>query len=384
MNFPRRFLRVPRTRPFGRGVGLLVSCLLISGFLYAGSIVIPRAGGAEPLVYALPEPVSFRRRSLPVFIMRKDRSVVRHGTAEFAPGDHVLVDIFDSVNTEQPEKMEALLFDSGIPVLWAAVSNASQEELSRRISLVQEEGATAVKRVATSQVFIEDYRPRLSAMLAQSLAAAWKNPGTQASFKAFLEDSDPVLRAFVANSVRQILLERLGATLWKMAQTNWTKAFGLPFGYELDYGPVLEEVFGLLKDPDIRRMLLAFGNERLASPEARRLIEHMAIITIDGLLKDPRFPALITEMAGDERLRDMLRPFGEAVASLAGNLPRLLGGLGNENNLNPLAAYVFRAFALGVESPLILYVTPDERRRIARLEGQVGIRLVRLGEGDPA
>lgn len=371
------------TRPFGRGSGLVVSCALVAGFVYTGSTVFPRADVTEPLVYLSSDPISFKRSSLPVFLMQADRNVVRHGTAELAPGNHVVVDTFDSMKAQQPGKMEALLFESGLPVLWAATSAESHDELNRRISLVQEEGAMAVKRVITSQTFVEHYRPRLSAMLAQSLAAAWKAPHTQVVFEAFLKDSDPVLRAFIADDIKDILLDRLSATLWEMARTNWSNALGIPFGYEIDYGPALEAVTGILRDPGLRRALLAFGNDRLASHDLRQFLEHMVVSMTDGMLKDPGFPALVAEMMGDQRLRDMLRPFGEAVASLAGSLPRLLGGLGGENSLNPLAAHVFRAFALGVESPLVLYLTPDDRRRIAQFGGQTGISLMPLGNRDP-
>jgi len=372
------------TRPFGRASGLIVSSALVAGLVYAGSTVLPRAGATQPLVYLSPDPISFKRNSLPVFVMQADRNVVRHGTAEFAPGNHVIVDPFDSMDGEQSGEMEPLLFESGLPVLWAAMSAASQDELNSRIGLVQEEGARAVNRVITSKVFVEVYRPRLSAMLAQSLAAAWEDPRTQAISQAFLTDSDPVLRAFIAEDIKEILLDRLSATLWEMARTNWANALGLPLGYELDYTPVVEAVTGVLKDPAIRQTLLEFGSERLASPEMRQFLEHMAISMIDGMLKDSGFPALVAEMTGDTRLRDLLRPFGEAVTSLAGSLPRLLGGLGGQSSLNPLAAHVFRAFALGVESPLVLYVTPDDRRRITRFGGQGGVGLIPLSKGGPA
>src|SRR5690606_25158180 len=101
----------------------------------------------------------------------------------------------------------------------------------------------------------------------------------------------------------------------------------------IDYGPILEAVTGILRDPGLRRALLAFGSDRLASHDLRQFLEHMVVSMTDGMLKDPGFPALVAEMMGDQRLRDMLRPFGEAVASLAGSLPRLLGGLGGENSL---------------------------------------------------
>ena len=381
------FPRLPRflfTRPFGRGIGLVVSCALVAGFVHTGNVVLPRANGPEPVAYVSPVPLSFKRSSLPVFVMQADRSVVRHGTAELAPGDQVLVTRFESARASQPMALEPLLFESGLPVLWAAIPPASQDELNRRIALVQEEGARAVRRVITSQAFVETYRPRLSAMLAQSLSATWEAPRTQVVFQEFLTDSDPVLRAFIAEDIKDILLDRLSATLWEMARTNWANALGLPLGYEIDYTPVIEAVTGILRDPGIRRTLLEFGSDRLASPELRQFVEHMAVSMTDGMLKDPGFPALMAEMVGDTRLRDMLRPFGDAAASLAGSLPRLLGGLGGESSLNPLAAHVFRAFALGVESPLVLYVTPEDRRRIAQFEDQAGILLEPVAGRDPA
>src|SRR5690606_35521092 len=106
---------------------------LIAVFVYLGFGIVPRAGVASPELYRSSYELSFKRKNLPVFIMRDDRSVVRHGTARIGGDGMIEVELFGSTRMTGASPMDALLFESGLPALWAAVSDSSQAELLRQI-----------------------------------------------------------------------------------------------------------------------------------------------------------------------------------------------------------------------------------------------------------
>src|SRR5438105_7658263 len=89
------------------------SFLLILTIGYAGWIVLPhtivvdsgeayreagQTSGAGP-------------RLVPVFVMRPDHSVVRHGTAILEADGRVSINLFASTASEEPQATDALLFE---------------------------------------------------------------------------------------------------------------------------------------------------------------------------------------------------------------------------------------------------------------------------------
>ena len=261
-----------------------------------------------------------------------------------------------------------MLFRPGPAVLWAAATDASQSELKRRIAVVQDEVARTIEEIIASPVFNVTYRPMLRAILTDAVSNAWEDVRTQAALSELLATSRPALERLLAGDFQSIVVGRVNDAVWDMLQTNWLNAFGVPLGYELDYAPVLRAITDAIADPRVQEVFVAFGSDRLATDEARRLAERIAIGVIDSLLRDPRVPEVVQLMLTDPALREMVRPLSEAAVGLVGALPRHLGGLGAESTLNPLAAHVFRAMVLGEDTPLILFVTEEDRLRIERLE----------------
>jgi hypothetical protein len=229
--------------------------------------------------------------------------------------------------------------------------------------------------VITSDVFTNSYRPVLRASLTEVVSRAWEDPETQAAMEELLVSSDAEFKRVLQGDLKAIVVGRINDAVWQMLEANWLNAFGMPFGYGLDYTPVLEAVTATLVDARVQKSFMAFGSERLGTEEARRLAERIAVGVADALMRDQRVPKIVNQMFWDPQLRTLLDPFMEAVTSLIGALPRNLGGLGSESSLNPLAAHVFKAMALGERTPLVLLVTPEDRDRIERLESDAATLL---------
>jgi hypothetical protein len=64
-------------------------------------------------------------------------------------------------------------------------------------------------------------------------------------------------------------------------------------------------------------------------------------------------------------------------------VPRHLGGLGEQNDLNPLAAHVFKSMTLNAQVGFVMFVTPATRARIRQIDLDAAVPL-RLDEPSPA
>ncbi|QFR32693.1 hypothetical protein [Ancylobacter sp. TS-1] len=363
--------------------GIVVSAAIIAGFVGAAWRVLPHAPSeARVLYFREPPPATITYSgTVPVFVMKPDHSVVRHGTAEMGAGGLIRVDPFPSTINEHGNATEAILADPSLGILWAAATDTSQAELRHRISLVQDMAAQTIERVITSDVFTNDYRPVLRAMLTDAISTAWRDPRTQKAVQGLLANAEPTLRRSLNGEVREILVSRLSAAIWQMLRANWANAFGVPFGYDLDYEPAIRAMTETLADPRLQQVLLGFGRAQLETPEARQLAERLVIGTVDTLMRDRRVPATVSQMFWDVRLRAMLRPFSNSLFALASALPQHLGGLGSESTLNPLAAHVFKAFAVASRTPLILLVTPKDLERLQTMESDTAVTLQPVAAG---
>jgi hypothetical protein len=343
---------------------------LVLAIGYAGWAIVPRSSAEEAarLYEDASRPAAAVPRLLPVFVMRANHTVIRHGTAVLEADGRFSVRIFSSAVASQPEATDALLFDPNFSVLWAAASDESRSELKERLNTVQDEGARAIESIITSDVFTRSYRPVLRAILTDAVSQAWEDPKTQAAFQDVLVSSDAAFKERLRAGVEAIVIARVNDAVWDMMQSNWLNALGVPLGYSLDYTPILRAVQATFLDPRLQQVFMQFGNERLSTDEARRLAERIVIGVVDALMRDRRVPNIVSEMIWDPRLRELVAPFTDAAVALGTALPRDLGGLGAATSLNPLAAHVFKSILLGQHTPLILFVTPAERQKIERLE----------------
>ena len=88
-------------------------------------------------------------------------------------------------------------------------------------------------------------------------------------------------------------------------------------------------------------------------------------------------------MFADPLLREQVKPLADALMALAAAVPRHLGGLGQENDLNPLAGHVFKAMALTRPVGFVMFVTPATRARIRQIDPDAAVPL-RLDQPSPA
>jgi hypothetical protein len=300
--------------------------------------------------------------------MRSDQSVVRHGTAILGGDGQVSVSLFASTASEQPDATEALLFQPTVAVLWAAAPDKSRDELKQHFESLQVEAAHSFETLITSDVFTNLYRPVLAAILTDAVRQAWEDNKTQSALSDLLGSSDSAFREKMRDGLEDIVLSRIKDGVWDMLQANWLNALGVPLGYDLDYTPVTRAIGATLQDPRLQQTLMEFGSERLSTVQARKLAERIVIGVVESLINDRRVPEVVSAMFWDPRLREMARPFTDAAAGLGAALPRDLGGLGTKSSsLNPLAAHIFKSLLLGQHTPLILFVTPEERTRLEHL-----------------
>lgn len=370
-----------------RGSGLArwasagVSVLLILLIAYAGWTVIPHAVAIDSgeVYQEAGRQSTDAPRVIPVFVMRPDHSVVRHGTAILEANGRVSVNLFASTASEELQATDALLFEPTVAVLWAVAPDKARIDLKQRFEDAQQQAAKSIEALITSDVFTNLYRPVLRSILTDAVAHAWEDVKTRSAFSDLLSNSDAAFKLKLSQGMETIVVGRVRDAVWDMLETNWLNAFGVPLGYDLDYTPVSRAVATTLLDPRLQQTLMEFGTERLGTDEARRLAERIVIGAVETLMSDRRIPDVVSAMLWDPRLRELVRPFTDAAVGLGAALPRDLGGLGATATLNPLAAHVFKAVLLGQHTPLILFVNPEERARIERLAPSAAKRLRAAG-----
>jgi len=373
----------PRAQSAGQGLwrklpGLVVSLLIVVGFVAAGWRVMPHGGPAGGVRYYAAPTGRLQLSAtgtMPVFVMRRDQSAIRHGVASLEPGGAIRIEFYEEDLPELATASEALLLQPGFAALWAAASDGSQKELLKRAQAVQGQVGRTLEQVIGSDVFNREYRPVLRAILADAVTAAWDDDRSKAAFAGLLETADPLLRDMLRDEAGRILQSRLEHAFWEFIKTNWASPIYIITGDQIDYSPLSEAIQGVLRDPRLRDSLLQLGNRLLDTREAQLLSERLAIGIVDALLRDHRVPDIAAKMFWDARFRREVQPLYDALVALAGALPRHLGGLGNENTLNPLAAHVFKAMTLNGATSLIVFVTPDRRDRIERADPDAAIRL---------
>jgi hypothetical protein len=362
----------------------MVSLLIVGGFVAAGWVVVPRGGPAGSVLYyrAPAERLHLSPTgTMPVFVVRRDQSAIRHGVARLQPDGVIRVEFYQQYLPELATTSEALLFQPGFAALWAAASDGSQKELLERAQAVQGQVGQTLERVMGSAAFNQEYRPILRSILSDAVTAAWDDDRSKAAFDALLETADPMLRDMLRDEAGKILEIRLERAFWEFIKTNWASPIYVITGDKIDYTPLSEAIQGVLRDPNLRDGLLQLGNQLLDTHESRILAERLAIGIVDALLRDHRVPDVAARLFWDARFRTQVQPLYEALVALAGALPRHLGGLGNENSLNPLAAHVFKAMTLNGATSLIVYVTPDRRDRIERTDPDAAVRLLPAAHG---
>src|ERR1700720_1426698 len=143
-----------------RGSGLArwasagVSVLLILLIAYAGWTVVPHAVAIDSgeVYQEAGRQSADAPRVIPVFVMRPDHSVVRHGTAILEANGRVSVNLFASTASEELQATDALLFEPTVAVLWAVAPEKARTDLKQRFENAQQQAAKAIEALITSDI----------------------------------------------------------------------------------------------------------------------------------------------------------------------------------------------------------------------------------------
>lgn len=352
----------------GRIVGYLISAVLIAALILVGLHVLPlgaRGGDVAHFVAPPGQLYMSQAGTIPVFVMRPDREVVRHGVARPVAGGLLRVEFYETPLPAFERTSEALLVEPGLSVLWVTATPANRKRLRQRIERLQDQVGLTIERVARSDAFARTYKPRLRDILSEAVIRAWREPRSQAVVDRLMKRGVPALRETMAGEAGDVLREHLGDAVWDMLKANWRRAFGVVLGGKLDYSPVNAALVEAWRDPRLRSAVRDLGTRLLALPESRQLSERLAVSLADTLVRDARLAQVIADMTADQRLIDEVRPLSQAFYDLAGAVPANLAGLGGENDVSPLAAHVFKSLGLDSRIDLILFVTSAHEARFA-------------------
>lgn len=375
---PRQGFSPLRNERAARLVGLIAAALMIAVILSAARAVVPLPDSrSEIRLYEVPPggPVIEDWHTLPVFVMREGRGAIRHGTATLRPDGRLRVELFTTPLAEAAEATEPLLFAPDVTALWVAASDASRAELRARLVAAQDGVAHTLERIMASEAFAREYRPILREIMSDAITGAWEDPRSREAFDALAEMVRRIARYDLSSRIEAVIDDRVESAVWSFLETNWAWLPTVPFGGELDYTPLAGIVEDTLADPAFRDTVSALVLRVLELDETRLLAERMAIVAVDALLRDARIADVTAAMVADPRLRDAVQPLADEVLALVGAVPRHLGGLGNENDLNPLAAHVFKAMTLDARVGFVMYVTPERLRVIHRIAPDAGLLL---------
>lgn len=363
---------------------MVAAALMIGVILSAAQAVVPHADSrAERRVYAVPDtaPVLDPAHVLPVFVMREGRGAIRHGTAQLQPDGTLLVEFYRTPLADAAVATEPLLFEPDLTAMWVAAPDSSRHELRARLVAVQDEVAQTLERVMMSEAFTLEYRPALREIFSDALSGAWEDERTAEALGQVTAMAGRIARYDLRGPIEALLDERVEAAIWSFLEANWAWLPAVPFGVDLDYSPLATIVEDTLADPAFRETLADFAGRILDIDETRVLAERLAIGALDALLRDGRIADVAAAMLADARLHHAVQPLADEVLALGAAVPRHLGGLGDETDLNPLAAHVFKAMTLDARVGFVMFVTPERWRVIRSIAPDAALR---LAEAAPA
>jgi hypothetical protein len=378
---PRRSLPTFASERARRAAGVIAALILVFAFVRAGLSIVPHVDSdAEIRRYAIPAgaDMPLPGQVLPVFVMRDVGGPIRHGTATLDPDGALRATFFTTPVAEAAQSTAALLFDPTLMAMWAVAPEGSREELRVRFVAVQDEVMQTLERVVGSDAFVNEYRPMLREILSDALETAWGDPRTREAFDRLAAITARLARYDLRASLEAIVMAQIQNAVWSFVETNWSWLATAPFGGELDYTPLAQAVQDTISDPRVRDTLSDFAQRTLALDETRQLAERVAIVAVDTLMRDPRVAEIGAAMYNDPRLRADVQPLTSSILAMLAAIPRHLGGLGNENDLNPLAAHVFKAMTLNERVGFVMFVTPERYREIRGIAPDVAVALTEL------
>ncbi|MGQ9366058.1 hypothetical protein [Azospirillum sp. A39] len=360
--------------------------LLLLCFGAAGASVFPFATGLPEISasYRPPQPVGglLPDRAIPVYDLIGDVRTRRSGIAHMDQDGRIQVARYDGVEAADG-RSEAVLLSANVRTLWVLATDGDRAELRETAAAFVAAAREAIEGALASPVFAREYKPVLEASVARAFAGAWHAEATQDAAAAVLRIGQPMFREVVADDLRPALLERLTPAMWKAARGSAANLLDVfSEGFTLDLAPLEDAVAGALTDERVRDGTAEAVAELAATPQVQRLAEVMATELIQRLRADDRFTATLGALFGDSRFSANLAPIGPPALQLMRAAPRTLARLEEKADLNSLAADIFKSQARGLSGYVVIYMTPEQRDRIAAIDPLAPVTLApAAGEG---
>ena len=338
-------------------------------FLSAGWATLPTRNAPANWTYRLPEPGAVAEgETLPVFIMRADRSTLRAGQARATADGRIDVTLYDPSDPRLIQGSEGVLFSADLRMLWALASEKERAQLQLSLENLGRGLRDAVDAVLHSPEFNNDYRTELKDIGRETIEAAWHDPATRAAYDELARSAEPVLREAVSRDLKAIVMKRAEPMLWDMLSANVGTMLNVFHAPAWDLTPVEQALEAIQRDVRERALVEKTAQRILDSWQAKAFLQTFAGNVVDALARDPRIKDVLGRLFTDQRLGPYLAPASKPAGELARLTPHVLFGVQPHSDLNAVAAYTFRGFVTGRPGQLIILMSAQQRTEMMRLD----------------
>ena len=354
---------------FGRPAAMAASIGLSVLFLSAGWAALPTRNAPATWTYWLQDPAAAAEgETMPVFIMRADRSTLRAGQASLKADGRIDVTLYDPSDPRLIQGSEGLLFSADLRVLWLLASADERAQLQRGLEKLGRGLRDAVDAVLRSPEFNEDYRNLLKEIGRDTIEAAWHDPRTRSAYDELVRSAEPVLREAVGRDLKAIVMKRAEPMLWDMLSANVGTLLNVFHTHNWDLTPVEQALEAIQRDVRERALVEKTAQRILDGWQAKAFLQTFAGNVVDAVARDPRLKDVLGRLFTDQRLGPYLTAASQPAGELARLTPNVLFGVHPHSDLNALAAYTFRGFVTGRPGQLIILMSAHHREEILRLD----------------
>lgn len=355
---------------FGRQVSAVASLGLLSLFLSAGWAVLPSRHLIPTWSYRLQDPrdLAAENGTVPVFLMRADRSTLRAGVAHAKADGRIDVTLYDPSDPRLIQGSEGLLFNGDLRVLWLLASDEERAQLRQGLDALGRGLRDAVEAVLRSPEFADDYRTPLKELGRNAIDTAWHDPDTKAAYDELLRSAEPVLREAIGFDLKPIVLKRIEPLVWNLLGANVGALFDVFHPPAWDITPLEQALEAIQRDVRERGIVEKTGQRILSSWQVKAFLQTFAGTVMDAIARDPGIKEVLGRLFTDPRLGAYLKPASQPASDLARLAPAVLFGVRPQTDLNAIAAFTFRGFITGRPGQLIILMSPQHREEMLRLD----------------
>jgi hypothetical protein len=347
------------------GLRALFSTLLMGGALAAGMEIMPLpAAYQSPVLYAIRGSTGIAVGKGPVFLL--DEALFPHQCGQGRlgrDGTLALVAYTEPRCRVGVANLRPHLLPADLRVPWALVPAEVRLRLHRLGGAALEHLYDLALRVLHAPFFAQDYAPPIEESLQFAFKQAWSAPATRQAIGRALATFDRDQLDKLVSGLLPVFTEHARQNLWRTIRGSLSFLFGTESQEQREVmGQLMAEVFA---DPRVVEHLDHTLPPLLSSREAVAIGTVLVSEAGKALFADPRLQDLAARLLTDRRFL-RLRPIGSAAEELFTSLPPSLLRMRHRRDHNPLATYVLRALVRGRPRFLVLLMTPEQERQLAK------------------